>query len=218
MKIQLFSKLENKYYYGFSRAFWHFITGTIILGILIAVLIVGWSYFPPQKKKVYKQSYPTKEAYPNQVAVDIEDIKRHLPKEEAQITAIKQEAYESIGRQQIVEDRKAGIDTTDISLFKREVAKLTLMFPPDKHRQFWSGGGYYVITDQRKYKKSKSDLYRKWVQTSPPLENRVESILRANGLNSYYDMAVFMRSTTSLIRSIDSKARIDVFPQIIRFS
>jgi len=107
--------------------------------------------------------------------------------------------------------------TTDISLFKREVGKLALIFPPDKHRLFWSGSGFYRITDPRKFRISKSDLYREWIVTSPPLENRVEASLRSNGLDSYYDMTVFMRSAIPLIRSIDTKVRIDIFPQVIGF-
>lgn len=47
MKQKYFSKLENKYYYGISRTFWHFFTAIAVVCFVVGVVMIGWSYIPP---------------------------------------------------------------------------------------------------------------------------------------------------------------------------
>ena len=65
MKQKYFSKLENKYYYGISRTFWHFFTAIAVVCFLVGVVMIGWSYIPPSKDKVEKAPLPQKETYPS---------------------------------------------------------------------------------------------------------------------------------------------------------
>ena len=63
MKQKYFSKLENKYYYGISRTFWHFFTAIAVVCFVVGVVMIGWSYIPPSKDKVEKAPLPQKETY-----------------------------------------------------------------------------------------------------------------------------------------------------------
>ena len=211
---KLYSKLENTIYYGFSRTFWHLISFAGVLGIIGGILVFAWSYVPPSKQKIAKQPLPVKPSYPNPVNVTFEDVYMLIPKEESKIQQERKQIYDepqqmSSSTIETVEDPQA------LASFNLQIGQLKAAIPEATNRAFWKGKGNYQFIDERKYKITKSEAYRKFVYTSPGFETKFVKYTDNQGIQNYNDKAKLLNSLNNIIPKVDQSLRTQLLDQFM---
>ena len=218
MKKVYFSKLENRYYYGISRTFWHILSALAVLSVIVAVSIVGWSYLPASKEKVVKAPEPQKEAYPKQVEVLLDEVISAIPKERSQIEEIKKTS------ETVLPVRKPRVDlvkkdTIGLFAFEQEIARLKNLLPPGEFPKLWSGEGYYRYPEgEKKYKVTRLESYREYITTSDGLRLRIEKQTnRDDFAPSYSQKAQLVEGFNTVLKSLKKDIRRGLITQLITF-
>ncbi len=217
MRNKYFSNLENKYYYGISRTFWHIFAVFAVIGFIVGIGIIGWSYLPSSKKEVFKAPIPEKQAYPTQVRVEINEILNALPKDKVKIEEIKNKSFANAPKiePQISEYK---IDTTGLSIFEKQIANLKNLLPYKVFQKLWNGKGYYTYPrGEALYKIKKLESYRKYVSTSPGLLKKIENRTNNNEFTSYIEKAELVQMYNRILQLIDKKNRIDIIHPLTYF-
>lgn len=210
-----FSKLENKYYYGISRTFWHFFAVIAVVSCIAGVLVIGWSYVPPSKVKVTKAPSPARESYPSQTKVTLDEILNALPKDKAKIEAIKnQESSEIVFQEEINEETQQ--DTTGYALYKNKIGVLKNLLPISKYPKLWNGDGYYTYPrGEALYKIKRLESLRKFVKTSSGLEERIENRMDRNGFKGFGDKAKILEKSISILETLEFEQRRDLIYSLV---
>lgn len=218
MKKRYFSNLENKYYYGISRTFWHILIGIAVIGGIIAILVIGYSYFPTAKKEVFKASAPTKTPYPKQSGVALSEILEALPKE-------KQQPQQEVATSETNDApptpppprQPANNDQVGRKEFDAAIAELKNELPPNKFKSLWEGQGKWVITDRVRYDMTQSDQYRKWVPTVEGFETLIIENTDYLGFKSYQEKSDFVRGVQDLIKPITGDQKVLIAKKALNF-
>ena len=74
MKTNYFTKVEDKYVFRVSTAFWHLLIGIITLAAIAGIVLLAWSIIPPSKEEIKASTYPSKPAYPPVAKVTLADL------------------------------------------------------------------------------------------------------------------------------------------------
>ena len=74
MKTNYFTKVEDRYVFRVSTAFWHLLIGVITIAAIIGIVVLAWSVIPPGKEKVTASAYPTKASYPSVEKVTLDEL------------------------------------------------------------------------------------------------------------------------------------------------
>lgn len=226
MKQTKFSKLENNYYYGISRLFWHIIIGLGALAIISGIAVLIWSQIPASKNKVVKEEAPFKKAYPKPVGVSLNELKSLLPKGKEELEKEKNNVTEILGNRntdfEVVEDEVVERDTVGLSKFNTQIDALKRLIPVQQNLSIWEGQGYYYFMnsrDERLYKRNKATHLRLWKSTSKGFEN--EFIKKTDGqkynLKSYTDKAILLTSYNNFLKNVDKKNRAPLLNDLVRF-
>jgi len=218
MKQKYFSKLENKYYYGISRTFWHFFTAIAVVCFVVGVVMIGWSYIPPSKETVTKATPPAKEIYPSQAEVNINDILDVLPKDKKKVKEQLEKAKEEIYIPTQMPNQKKERDTAGLKVFERQIAYMKNILPYREFTKLWNGEGYYTYPHgEAKYKVTKNEAYRKFVSTQRGLIEQIESRTDQFGFKSYKEKAKLVERYNNILKTIDLKNRNRIVMSLINF-
>ncbi|MCB0457594.1 MAG: hypothetical protein KDC91_07615 [Flavobacteriaceae bacterium] len=215
MKKPSLSKLENKYYYGFSRTFWHILVGTATIGVIVALSVVAYTYLPTSKKEVVKQEPPQKPAYPKQAEVSLAEILAVLPKE----AAPKQQNEAIIDEGPIVQNtiQIPKEDNKGLTEFEQELSRLKNLIPPTEFNNLWNGSGDYVIIDQARWAITKSEQYRKWVPTSLGLRTLIIDRTLDLGFKSFSEKALLVNKYYEVLKNVNKENRPIVMDKLVYF-
>jgi len=209
MKQNKFSKLENNYYYGISRVFWHIIVGLGSLAIIGGIAVLVWSQIPASERKTVKEEAPLKINYPEPVAVTLDEIKRLLPKGDELIK--QKDEVTQINEVTNHEPKKERIyrDTVGLSFFYAQINNLKKILPISENKALWQGEGKYVMSarDAKIYKKTKDNSLKRWVKTSEGFETRFIESTDKN-FKSYSDKAKLLSSYNNLLKSVANNNRV----------
>ena len=200
MKTKLFN-LENKYYYGFTRSFWHLVSLLVVIGGLAAIIVIGWSYFPPKKKDIVKAPNPIKEAYPPDVEVPLGEIISAIPKKKEEINRIKSTTENSTIAVPTSRTNTSSRDTTGMSKFQYQLGRLKTLMPVSKYTTLWNGSGYYDPKGERLYKTTKRASFRQYIQTGPGLEEQIVNSTDNRGFRSYLEKAELVSNYIALLEA-----------------
>lgn len=203
---KLLSKLENKYYYGISRTFWHILIAIASILTVVALLITIYTYIPTVEDKIDEPVYPSKQTYPNSKPVKVEEINALLPKEKQVKPLLIQEVEEEeaeITSAPVIQTKTDGIDPVALAKFEEELIKLKTIVSPENNNAFWNGSGTYVITDKRRYQRTKSDQYRKFITiTSPFREVFIRNTDYNDSFPSYDEKSQLLNAINSFLANI----------------
>jgi len=212
MKKKIFSKLENKYYYGISRTFWHVLIGMASLGAVIAILIIGYSYLPSTKDKVTKQAVPEKEAYPPQSEVTSSEIKLMLPHD----VIIKEEEV-------IIESPTKNpvdysvIDTTGLHTYEKAISDLKNVLPAKNFPGLWEGEGEYQYLNKRKWDMTRQERFRKYVVITEGFATQIKNATDISGFKKYSDKTKIIEKIRHLLVQTPMPIRGDLSKSVIKF-
>ncbi|WP_298421976.1 hypothetical protein [uncultured Kordia sp.] len=215
------TNLENNYYYGFTRSFWHVIISILFLSLIGGVIMIGWSFIPSSKRHVVKTAPPVKQRYPKQVAVTTKEVLQKLPKEKeaikkvldeqtkiANTPPVNQEVY-------VIEDI---VDTLNLTNFNNEIANLKLLIPVKKYSSLWNPKGYYTYPQgKRKYDVTKNEKYRKWVVLSQGLKDQIISKIDAMGFKSYKEKYQLLKTYNQCLAKINTTDRELILKKLLSF-
>jgi len=217
MKNKYFSNLENKYYYGISRTFWHISAVIAVIGFIVGIVIIGWSYLPPSKKEVFKAPIPEKTAYPPQASVQISEILNALPKDKLKIEEIKNNSNNNTPevKQEVKQHAR---DTTGLSNFENSISNLKNLIPFKDFSTLWRGNGYYIYPrGEAIYKVKKLEEHREFVTTSPGLLEQIEERTDSNEFKSYEEKAELVEKYNKILGVFNKSNRDEIIISLIRF-
>jgi hypothetical protein len=211
MKQSKLSKLENKYYYGISRYFWHTIIAFSLLLIIGGITVYLWSMVPPSKKTVVKGPKPIKQAYPEMKKVNLQDILNQLN--------IKNEKIKNTNYKQTIEDPEEYLDTqiydevnsVALERFNKQIEETKKLIPDSIFPFFWKDQYEYYFESKRNekmYKKTHNPLLRKRKITKKGF--RLHFIDKTNKLKitDYNDKADILESANLLMKFLDVSNRV----------
>lgn len=209
MKITKLSKLENNYYYGISRYFWHAIIGLAILGFFVGIAMFAWSKIPPSKPHVVKSKKPFKPAYPEVKPVSIESLLNSLPKKQKtkqnNVEIVDDEdLYQTTDTQEI--EIVETIDSVALALFERTLGETKNLISQEKYKLFWEGKKnlvYNSARDEKMFKKTKNPKYApKWVslKSHPSFKNKYLSVTKK--IKNYRQKAKLLNSYNTIIQNV----------------
>jgi len=219
MNQNKFSKLENNYYYGISRVFWHIIIGLGSLAIIGGIAILVWSQIPPSKDKVVKENTPTKKSYPKPTGVSLSELMSTLPKGEEltkvknAITKVSNQTNIPTGNNDIPELK---IDTIGLSKLNKQIDVLKTLVPYSENKTLWEGQGHYVfkgetrdkrMRNERMFKRTRSEGLRSWVFSSKSIDIEFIEITDKQSLKSYTDKTILLTSYNNLLKNINKEKR-----------
>ena len=219
MKKVYFSKLENRYYYGISRTFWHILSALAVLSVIVAVSIVGWSYLPTSKEKVVKAPEPQKEAYPKQVEVQLDEVISAIPKERSQIEEIKKTS------ETVLPVRKPRVDlvkkdTIGLFAFEQQMARLKNLLPPDEFSTLWNGEVRYRFaseSDRKAFNATGRTEFRQTIVLSEGLQERLIKELDRKGFSTFDQKAQLIKAYTEVLQPLEKTLRRKLITSIIQF-
>ena len=216
MKNQYFSRLENTYYYGISRTFWHILITLAALGTIVAIVAVIYSYIPASQEEVSKAAPPPKEAYPPQSEVSFSELQDQLPSE-----APPQQTQNAdlVADQAPIRQQKNIInrDLEGLPEFENAIGSLKNVLPPQEFPKLWQGEGQYVFSDKRKYEVTKNEKYRTYVQDVAGFEQQIIEATQNNGFKSYKEKASIVRGVSKILKDVDLVNRPELAKDLINF-
>jgi hypothetical protein len=212
MKQSKLSILENKYYYGASRYFWHIIIALSLFSIIGGVAVYLWSVIPPSKDEVTKGVAPQKQKYPEMKKVSLQDIINSLPKKKSDIkeTSIENEQIED-PEEYLDTEVYNKVDTVALSRFNKQIKQTKKLIPDTVFSTFWQDQYKYYFDSKRNekmFKKTHNPLLRKRKIFKKGFKLRFVEITDRNGLTDYNDKADLLESTNLLMQYLDMSNRI----------
>lgn len=212
------SNLENKYYYGISRTFWHLFAFIAVIGCFVGIIIIGWSFIPASKDEVVKPPIPKRAEYPPQAKVKLNEILNSLPQDKNEIEQIKNTTKENINVPQQVENNSER-DTIGLSNFKNQISSLKNLLPISDFTKLWNGEGYYTYPKGKAiYRIKKLESLRKFVRTSPGLVNEIISITDKNGFNGYNEKTEILKSIINIFTDLNINQREDLIYTLLNYN
>ncbi len=212
MKQSFLSALENKYYYGVSRYFWHIVIILGILGMGAGILVYFWTLVPPSKHKVVKQSPPPKPAYPQLKEVTLKDILKLLPKKTVETPQPEEENTEEpfdTGNYQ-EEQEVVKIDSAALAAFNRALGQTKTLIPYEKNKDFWEDlykKEFNSERDKRMYRKTHNPKLFHSVLVRQGFKTQYVKFTDRQKLKSYYDKADLLSAYNQLLGRLDSVNR-----------
>ena len=216
MKWFKFSKLENDYYYGIHRYFWHGLIAIGILTLIVSIFLLIWTFTPTQKMKVEKGPEPQKPAYPEVQEVNTAQIIEHVRyleeqkrKQEAKKKNIKKKAKEIKKEPEKEEEimietplvKKKVIDSAALRRFNQQIGETKALIDPTENPEFWNDK--YIKTfrserDRKMYKKTKdpSLVVRKLVAKG--FKKTFEDYLEKLGYDNYNARAAALEALNTI--------------------
>jgi len=214
MKQDKFSKLENNYYYGISRVFWHIIIGLGSLAIIGGIVVLVWSQIPASQDKVVRVNQPVKKSYPKATGVSLGELMKTLPKG-AELTKIKNDItlvteVKNTIIEKVEEDNKR--DTVGLSKLNKQIDILKKIIPFNENKILWEGQGYYTFNssrDKKMFKKNniKYSHLRHWISTSKSIDREFIKITDNRNLKSNVGKAALLASYNDLLKNVNKEKR-----------
>lgn len=205
-KIKL-STLENKYYYGISRYFWHIVIGMAVIGVTIGLLTFFWSEIPVFKENVVQTKKPIKKEYPKQKKVNLNSLinalpKGNIPKQKEQDEVVEIDEHINYDDKPPV----TKIDSFAIANFERELGYTKSLIPYSKYKSFWEGTGSYKFKDgergKKLYKMTHNPKYRVWVSNNDNFKGRYLNYANRNKLKEYNTKTELLNGINNLLAKL----------------
>ena len=187
-----FTKVEDKYVFRVSTAFWHLLIGIATLAAIVGIFLFLWSVIPSGKDSIKIDKYPDKPKYPPFEKVSLADL--HLVEEKSQpsLPLIMDTITIAQPQQQVIIEYDADKPSYDLALLE-----LKKIIPDDQWKP-----GRWVITNQLGWEMYHSDQYRRWESTGNTMEDYLESIYRVIKAKKYADKKRVLVSVTKIVKQV----------------
>lgn len=195
-KSTYFTKVEDRYVFKVSTAFWHLLIGLITLAAIAGIVVLLWSIIPPFKKTVNTLPYPSKPVFPAEEKVSLADL--HLDDESPKSKILLQPLDTTA---LIIQPPKPAITEVaeydpDKPSYDSALAQLKNLMPDDQWKP-----GQWVITNQLGWDLYHSDKYRQWIASGSSIEDNLDRIYKALKAKKYAGKKRALVSITNIVKS-----------------
>jgi hypothetical protein len=205
MKTNYFTKVEDKYVFRVSTAFWHLLIGIITIVAIVGVALFVWSIIPPSKEKVEAATYPTKAAYPPVELVTIADL--NMNEEKVTQPPIVQTAPPPEYKSETVSENDPDKPAYDLVL-----AELKKIIPKEN----WQPGYWSYPYGELAWQMHPSDPnYRVWNQSGENVEQRLEHSYERIKATNYTAKKVTLESYLRILRLVPPEKSVGTLDFII---
>ena len=205
MKANYFTKVEDKYVFRVSTAFWHLLIGLLTLAAVIGIVLLIWSIIPASKDKVKAAAYPTKAQYPPVEKVTLADLK--MNEEKVSVPPPVQPAPPPEYRPERNVENDPGKPAYDVTL-----AELKKIIPKDN----WQPGYWSYPAGELAWQMHPSDTkYRVWNPYGENVEQRLEHSYKSIQAKNYTAKKVALESYLRVMKLIPPAQSVGVLDFII---
>ena len=201
-KSSYFTRVEDKYVFRVSTAFWHLLIGIITVAAVIGIVLLAWSLIPASKDQVKASTYPTKATYPPVEGVNLADLNMNDEKIIPPPTQAPPPAYQS----QIEVENDPDKPAYDLSL-----SELKRIIPQDQ----WQPGYWSYPYGELAWQTHQTDQYRQWNSSGENVEERLERSYRAIKAKKYAAKKSALDSYLKILKQIPSTNSTEVLNSII---
>ncbi len=223
MKNNKLSKLENVYYYGIHRYFWHglILVSGIILMASIAVIL--WTFTPTSKREVQKPPQPVKPDYPRISKVNTDEViaiirQKKKQEQKQSVKQVKKQSKQTDIKKpeelifEAPEKTEKSIDSTALKNFYTQLGETKALIDPTLYPGFWNDkykNTFRSERDRKMYRKTKDPSLVVKVLVNPGFKKRYENFTEKHGYDSYREKAGFLKILNGLLEAIDDTNRVD---------
>ncbi len=208
MKINYYTKVENKYVFNVSLIFWHLFIALSTIAVVVCLAIFLWSLIPASQREVEKQPYPEKKQYPAPIKVSLNELQLEVTKEEVLPVAPEQIQTTTTTTPKPIEDIK-GKGDYDLAL-----NKLKTLIPPTKYS--WQGAGYWSYPyGERYWTVYKQEKYRRWNSTEPGIENKLKTAYQRAKAGKYPDKKLILDGYINVLKLLPEEKRLRTLNNLI---
>ena len=205
MKTNYFTKVEDRYVFRVSTAFWHLLIGLITIAAIIGIVVLAWSVIPPGKEKVKASAYPTKASYPPVEKVTLAEL--NMNDEKVMPPPTVQQAPPPAYHPKTQVENDPGRPAYDVSL-----AELKKIIPKDE----WQPGYWSYPYGELAWQMHPSDPnYRNWNPSGDNVEQRLERSYIPIDAKQYSQKKAALDSYLKILKQIPSSKSSEVLNFII---
>lgn len=188
-KSLYFNRVEDKYVFRISTAFWHLLIGIITIAAIIGIISLIYSLIPSSKDQVKVLPYPIKGTYPPVERINLADLNNS---DEKIITPSIQSPPPIYQPQtEIVYDSDK--PNYDISL-----SELKRIIPQDQ----WQPGYWTYPLGELAWQMHQTDQYRQWNPSGENVEQRLDRSYKAIKAKKYAAKKLVLDSYLKILRQI----------------
>ncbi|MEI7492793.1 MAG: hypothetical protein WCK92_15430 [Bacteroidota bacterium] len=204
-KTSYFTRVEDRYVFRVSTAFWHLLIGIITITAIIGIVLLAWSIIPPGKEKVKASAYPTKTSYPPVEKVTLADL--NMGDEKVVQPPSIQQAPPPVYHAQPEVENDPGKPAYDLSL-----SELKRIIPKDE----WQPGFWSYPYGELAWQMHPSDPnYRHWNPSGDNVEQRLERSYRPIKARKYSEKKTALDSYLKILKQVPSIKSTEVLNFII---
>ncbi len=194
MKTNYFTKVEDRYVFRVSTAFWHFLIGLITIAAVIGILVLAWSVIPPGKEKVKAAAYPVKATYPAVEKISLADLA--MNDEKAVPVPVYQQAPPPVLQQRAEVENDPGKPAYDVSL-----SELKRIIPKDQ----WQPGFWSYPYGELAWQMHPADPnYKRWNPQGEDVEQQLERSYLPLHAKTYSQKKEALDSYLKILKQIPS--------------
>ena len=191
-KSSYFTKVEDKYVFQVSTAFWHLLIGLITIAAIGGILLFLWSVIPASKNSVNVQPYPQRPVFPPVEKVNLTDLNLNEEKVQPQPNIVEALPVYTPPKPEVQVAYDPDKPAYDLAL-----EGLRKIIPENQWKP-----GQWEITNQLGWDMYHSDQYRRWVPTGNNIEDYLESIYRSIDAKKYKEKKSALESVTKIVNAM----------------
>lgn len=201
-KSSYFNRVEDKYVFRISTAFWHLLIGAITVTAIIGIVLFIYSLIPSSKNEIKASEYPTKASYPPVEKVSLSDLNI---KDEKIITPVVQ-APPPVYQPSIDAEYDSDKPAYDLSL-----SELKRIIPQDQ----WQPGSWFYPAGELAWEAHQTDQYRKWNPSGENVEQRLERSYKQIKAKKYSGKKIALDAYLKVLKQIPPSNSNEVLNTII---
>ncbi|MBP6412583.1 MAG: hypothetical protein KA450_03985 [Bacteroidia bacterium] len=201
-----FTRVEDKYVFKISTAFWHLLIGIISLAGIVGTALFIWSLFPSSKEIIKAAAYPEKEAYPEAARVNLND----LTSQDEQVNVPSSISY-SPPPQTLVSNDSENNDP-DKQIYQLSFSELKRIIPKEQ----WQPGYYIYPKGELAWEVEQNENYRTWVDTGFSVELGLEKSYKKIKAENYKKKKNTLDSYIKLLKEIPTQSCKSVLQTILQ--
>jgi hypothetical protein len=203
-KISYFTRVEDKFVFRVSTAFWHILIGILTLAAIIGVLLLAWSIIPPTKKQIKATEYPAMAPYPPVKEVTLADLKGNVEQPVPQVVEQAPPPQMNDTKAEPENDPdKAGYDLS-LSVLKKNI-------PHDQ----WQSGYWSYPLGEIAWQTYHTEKYRQWIPSGDNMEQKLDRSFQVIHINKYAEKRIALNAYLKIILQVAEENKGEILNSII---
>lgn len=204
-EFSYFNRVEDKYVFRVSTAFWHLLIGILTIAAIIGVLFLAWSIIPPGKKHIKATEYPAKTSYPPVKEVTLADLNGNV---EHQVLPVVDRTPPPPST------NSTKVDTTndpDKPAYEISLGVLKKNIPQDQ----WQPGYWVYPAGELAWQMHQTEQYRQWVSIGENMEQKIDRSFQVIQAGKYTAKKIALDAYIKIILQVPEANRGGILNSIL---